>query len=149
MHLLVATGGVYDPAADAVAQEELAEDRRAAEAEQQRLGEQQQIADRTVQSRPRDEAARDVLAQSLDYRAAAVVPAADGELDFTGRLATADLARWLTIALTGRDDGTDGTPRERQQAGGGGPAEHAGTASGTRSSLPTTRSHRLLGDDRA
>ncbi|MEE6269111.1 hypothetical protein V2E29_26180 [Streptomyces diastatochromogenes] len=80
--LLATTGGVYDPAADAVVQDELTADRRAAEADQQRLQEQQQLAaradelaalaragrlDRTVQSRPGDEAARDVLVHRGDY----------------------------------------------------------------------------------
>ncbi|MEU6672231.1 hypothetical protein [Streptomyces sp. NPDC046727] len=44
--LLAATGGVYAPETDAVVQDELAADRRAAEAEQQRLQEQQQLAAR-------------------------------------------------------------------------------------------------------
>ncbi|MFJ1998378.1 hypothetical protein [Streptomyces asiaticus] len=65
----------------------MAADRRAAEAEQQRLQEQQRLAaradelatpagagrlDRAVESQPGDEAARDLLAQRGDYRAAAV-----------------------------------------------------------------------------
>ncbi|WP_330455535.1 hypothetical protein OIB37_00735 [Streptomyces sp. NBC_00820] len=86
MQLLATTGGVYDPKSDVVVQDELAADRRAAEAEQQRLQEQQLAAradelghlagagrlDRTVESRPGDEAARDVLVQRGDYRATAV-----------------------------------------------------------------------------
>ncbi|MFF8960851.1 hypothetical protein [Streptomyces sp. NPDC014894] len=85
--LLGTAGGVYDPAADAVVQDELAADRRAEDAERQRLQEQQQIAaradeleqlaaagrlDRTVKSRPGDETARDVLVQRGDYHATAV-----------------------------------------------------------------------------
>lgn len=81
--LLATTGGMYDPKADAVVQDELAADQRAAEAGQQRLQEQQQLAaradelaqlagagrlGRTVESRPGDEAARDLLAQRGDYR---------------------------------------------------------------------------------
>ncbi|MEU1668511.1 hypothetical protein ABZ547_34015 [Streptomyces sparsogenes] len=163
--LLAATGGVYDPEADAVVQDELAADRRAAEAEQQRLQEQQQLAaradelaalaragrlDRTVESWPGDEAARDLLLHRGDYhsvvdgwlaqaladrsghyadpaaRTAAIgslpaavrahaallavlartgAPAADGELEFAGRLAQADpeatdaLAAWLERVL--------------------------------------------------
>ncbi|CAL9674950.1 hypothetical protein [Streptomyces sp. enrichment culture] len=42
--LLATTGGVYDPETDAVVQDELAADRRAAQAEQQRLKAQQQAA---------------------------------------------------------------------------------------------------------
>ncbi|MEU3602288.1 hypothetical protein ABZ714_26750 [Streptomyces sp. NPDC006798] len=87
VRLLTSTGGIYDPAADAVAQDELAADRRAEEAEQQRLQEQQRLEDRadtlaalagdgrldrTVESRPGDEAAHDVLARRRDYRATAV-----------------------------------------------------------------------------
>ncbi|WP_432155094.1 hypothetical protein [Streptomyces tricolor] len=44
--LLATTGGVYDPETDAVVQDELAADRRAAQAEQQRLQEQQQLTAR-------------------------------------------------------------------------------------------------------
>ncbi|MGW3984734.1 hypothetical protein [Streptomyces mirabilis] len=87
VQLLAATSGPYDPDADAVAQEELAVDRRCKEAEQQRFQEQQQFAvradelaglagagrlDRTVASRPGDEAARELLANRGDYRAGAV-----------------------------------------------------------------------------
>ncbi|MEU3733740.1 hypothetical protein AB0E81_30730 [Streptomyces sp. NPDC033538] len=163
--LLATNGGTYDPEGDAVVQDELAADRRAEEAEQQRLQEQQQLAaradelaahvragrlDRTVETRPGDEAARDVLAHRGDYhpmvdgwlaqafadrsghyadpaarRAAADslpeavrahaallaalprigAPAADGELEFAGRLAQADpeatdaLAAWLERSL--------------------------------------------------
>ncbi|MEU2357900.1 hypothetical protein ABZ599_33825 [Streptomyces misionensis] len=81
--LLDTTGGVYDPETDAVVQDEFAADQRAAQAEQQRRQEQQQLAaradelaalagagrlDRTVESWPGDEAARDLLAQRGDYR---------------------------------------------------------------------------------
>ncbi|GGZ29760.1 hypothetical protein GCM10010300_85710 [Streptomyces olivaceoviridis] len=175
--LLVATGRVYDPATDAVVQDELAADRRAAQAEQQRLQEQQQLAaradelaahmragrlDRTVETRPGDEAARDFLLHRGDYhpvvdgwlaqaladrsghyadpaarvdalgslpaavRAHAALltalartgaPAADGELEFAGRLAQADpeatdaLAAWLERVLA---------PAELAEAGEGG-----------------------------
>ncbi|MEU5583101.1 hypothetical protein ABZ791_36510 [Streptomyces huasconensis] len=86
MQLLAATGDPYDPDADVVVQEELAEDRRREEAEQQRRQEQQQLADRaaelldlagagrldrTVASRPGDEAARALL-DDYDYRVLAV-----------------------------------------------------------------------------
>ncbi|MEU3188682.1 hypothetical protein ABZ707_31465 [Streptomyces sp. NPDC006923] len=86
VQLLAATGGPYDPDADVVVQEELAEDRRREEAEQQRRQEQQQLADRaaelldlagsgrldrTVASRPGDEAARALL-DDYDYRVLAV-----------------------------------------------------------------------------
>ncbi|MGW1007683.1 hypothetical protein [Streptomyces sp. NPDC002520] len=86
VQLLAATGGPYDPDADAVVQEELAEDRRREEAEQQRRQEQQRVADRadelaalagagrldrTVMSRPGDEAARAFM-DDYDYRVAAV-----------------------------------------------------------------------------
>lgn len=85
--LLATTGGVYDPDADAVVQEERAEARRREEAEQQRRREQQQVADqadelarlagagrldRSVVSRPGDEAARELLADRGDYRVQAV-----------------------------------------------------------------------------
>ncbi|MFB7552569.1 hypothetical protein [Streptomyces sp. NPDC056154] len=88
--LLATTGGTYDSKADAVVQDELAADQRAAEAEQQRLQEQQQLAaradelaalagagrlDRTVGSRPGDEAARDILVHRGDYH-----PVVDGWL---------------------------------------------------------------------
>ncbi|MFE1198454.1 hypothetical protein ACFW6E_37880 [Streptomyces olivaceoviridis] len=87
--LLAATGGLYDPATDAVVQDELAADRRAAQAEQQRLQEQQLAAradelaahmragrlDRTVETRPGDEAARDFLLHRGDYH-----PVVDGWL---------------------------------------------------------------------
>lgn len=88
--LLAATGGVYDPETDAVVQDELATGRRAAEAEQQRLQEQQQLAARTdelaalaragrldqsVETRPGDEAARDFLLHRGDYH-----PVVDGWL---------------------------------------------------------------------
>ncbi|MEV5546490.1 hypothetical protein AB0L35_10190 [Streptomyces sp. NPDC052309] len=172
--LLATTGGVYDPETDAVVQDELAADRRAAEAEQQRLQEQQQLAaradelaalagtgrlDRSVETRPGDEAARDVLVHRGDYhpvvdgwlaqafadrsghyadsavRTAAAgslpvavqahaallartgAPAADGELEFAGRLAQADLeatdalAAWLERSLA---------PAELAEAGEGG-----------------------------
>ncbi|MFI9630812.1 hypothetical protein [Streptomyces sp. NPDC052042] len=165
VQLLTATGGPYNPDADVVVQEELAEDRRREEAEQQHRQEQQQLAartdelaahmragrlDRTVETRPGDEAARDVLVHRGDYhpvvdgwlaqaladrsghyadpaartaaadslpeavRAHAVLltvlarsgaPAADGELEFAGRLAQADpeatdaLAAWLERSL--------------------------------------------------
>ncbi|MEU8622645.1 hypothetical protein [Streptomyces sp. NPDC048623] len=163
--LLVTAGGIYDPETDAAVQDELAADRRAEEAEQQRLQEQQQLAaradelathmragrlDRTVETRPGDEAARDLLVHRGDYhpvvdgwlaraladrsghyadpaartdavgslpaavRAHAALlaalirtgaPAADGELEFAGRLAQADpeatgaLAAWLECVL--------------------------------------------------
>ncbi|MFE3995196.1 hypothetical protein ACFXPW_26375 [Streptomyces goshikiensis] len=86
VQLLAATGGPYDPDADVVVQEELAEDRRREEAEQQRRQEQQRVADRadelaalagagrldrTVMSRPGDDAAR-ALMDDYDYRVAAV-----------------------------------------------------------------------------
>ncbi|MFI8504557.1 hypothetical protein ACIGFK_39540 [Streptomyces sp. NPDC085524] len=86
VQLLAATGGPYDPDADVVVQEELAEDRRRAEAEQQYRQEEQQTADRaaelvalakagrldrTVASRPGDEAARALL-DDRDYRVSAV-----------------------------------------------------------------------------
>ncbi|MFE2384569.1 hypothetical protein [Streptomyces misionensis] len=175
--LLATTGGVYDPETDAVVQDELATDQRAAEAEQQRLQEQRQLAaradelaalaragrlDRTVETRPRDEAARDFLLHRGDYhlvvdrwlaqaladrsghyadpaaRTAAIsllpaavrahaallaalartgAPAADGELEFAGRLAQADpeatdaLAAWLERVLA---------PAELSEAGEGG-----------------------------
>ncbi|MFF8910976.1 hypothetical protein [Streptomyces olivaceoviridis] len=175
--LLAATGRVYDPATDAVVQDELAADRRAAQAEQQRRQEQQQLAaradeiaahmragrlDRTVETRPGDEAARDFLLHRGDYhpvvdgwlaqaladrsghyadpaaRTAAIgslpagvrahaalltalartgAPAADGELEFAGRLAQADpeatdaLAAWLERVLA---------PAELAEAGEGG-----------------------------
>ncbi|MGA4803526.1 hypothetical protein [Streptomyces lavendulocolor] len=162
--LLATTGGTYDPEGDAVAQDELAADRRTAEAEQQRLQEQQQLAaradelaalaragrlDRTVETRPGDELARELLVHRGDYhpvvdswlaqafadrsghyadpatRTAAAdslpdrvrahaalltalartgAPAADGDLEFVGRLAQADpdattaLAAWLDNA---------------------------------------------------
>ncbi|MGW0608671.1 hypothetical protein [Streptomyces sp. NPDC002640] len=88
--LLAAAGGVYDPHADTVVQDELAADQQAAEAEQQRLQEQQQLAaradelaahvragrlDRTVETRPGDEAVRDVLVHRGDYH-----PVVDGWL---------------------------------------------------------------------
>ncbi|MGW6247894.1 hypothetical protein [Streptomyces roseolus] len=84
VQLLADTGGPYDPDADPVVQEELAEDRRREEAEQQRRQEQQRVADRAeelarlsgaghldrnVPSRAGDEAARDLLDQNGDYRA--------------------------------------------------------------------------------
>jgi hypothetical protein len=163
--LLATTGGTYDPEGDAVVQDELAADRRAAEAEQQRLQERQQLAaradelaahvragrlGRTVETRPGDEAARDVLVHRGEFhpvvdgwlaqafadrsghyadpavrRAAADslpeavrahaalltalartgAPAADGELEFAGRLAqagpeaTGALATWLEHSL--------------------------------------------------
>ncbi|MFE7614297.1 hypothetical protein [Streptomyces sp. NPDC057496] len=86
VQLLAATGGVYDPDTDPVVQEELAEDRRREEAEQQHRQEQRQLADRaddlltlagagrldrTVASRPGDEAARALL-DDYDYRVPAV-----------------------------------------------------------------------------
>ncbi|MFD7667811.1 hypothetical protein [Streptomyces sp. NPDC059788] len=95
-HLLASTGGTYDPKADAVVQDELATDRRVAEAEQQRLQQQRQLAvradelaafaragrlDRTVVSQPGDEAARDFLVHRGDYH-----PVVDG---------------WLAQALAG------------------------------------------------
>ncbi|WDM17050.1 hypothetical protein J3S85_39795 [Streptomyces lavenduligriseus] len=88
--LLAATGGVYDPETDAVAQDELAADRRAEEAEQQRRQEEQQLAaradelaalaragrlDRTVEPRPGDEAALEFLVHRGDYH-----PVIDGWL---------------------------------------------------------------------
>ncbi|MFD8288009.1 hypothetical protein ACFV2B_07215 [Streptomyces lavendulae] len=87
VQLLAATGGPYGPDADAVVQDELAEDRRREEAEQQRLQEQRRVADRaeelarlggagrldrSVPSRAGDEAARDLLDANRDYRAAKV-----------------------------------------------------------------------------
>ncbi len=87
VQLLAATGGPYDPDTDAVVQEELAEDRRREEAEQQRRQEQQRVADRaeelarlggagrldrSVPSQAGDEAARDLLDENRDYRAAKV-----------------------------------------------------------------------------
>ncbi|MEU3226819.1 hypothetical protein ABZ695_27165 [Streptomyces sp. NPDC006976] len=87
VQLLAATGGPYDPDADVVVQEELAEDRRREEAEQQHRQEQQQLADRaeelarlggagrldrSVPSRAGDEAARDLLEENRDYRVAEV-----------------------------------------------------------------------------
>ncbi|MEU9197800.1 hypothetical protein [Streptomyces hundungensis] len=87
VQLLAATGGPYDPDADAVVQEELAEDRRREEAEQQRRQEQQRVADRaeelarlggagrldrSVPTRIGDEAARDLLDENRDYRTAKV-----------------------------------------------------------------------------
>ncbi|GAA1554308.1 hypothetical protein [Streptomyces globosus] len=86
VQLLAATDGPYDPDADVVVQEELAEDRRREEVEQQRR-QQQQVADRaeelarlggagrldcSVPSRAGDEAARDLLDEKRDYRAAKV-----------------------------------------------------------------------------
>lgn len=86
VQLLAATGGPYDPDGDVVVQEELADDRRREEAEQQRRQEQQQLADRadellalagtgrldrTVASRPGDEAARALL-DDYDDRVPAV-----------------------------------------------------------------------------
>ncbi|WP_307840129.1 hypothetical protein [Streptomyces sp. G44] len=80
--LLATTGGTYDPIGDAVVQDELAADQRAAQAEQQRLQEQQQLAaradelaahmrasrlDQTVETRPGDEAARDFMLHRGDY----------------------------------------------------------------------------------
>ncbi|SEB74514.1 hypothetical protein SAMN04490357_0276 [Streptomyces misionensis] len=79
--LLATTGGVYDPETDAVVQDELAADRRAAEAKQHRIQEQQiaedadELAalaragrlDRSVETRPGDEAARDILVHRDDY----------------------------------------------------------------------------------
>ncbi|MFE3643864.1 hypothetical protein ACFXOM_23160 [Streptomyces sp. NPDC059169] len=52
VRLLAATGGPYDPDADAVVQEELAEDRRREEAERQRRQEQQRVADRADELAP-------------------------------------------------------------------------------------------------
>ncbi|MFD3922878.1 hypothetical protein [Streptomyces sp. NPDC058595] len=87
VQLLTVSGGPYDPGADAVVQEELAENRRREEAARHIQQEQQQLAvradelasaagdgrlDRTVPSLPGDEAARDVLAERRDYRTAAV-----------------------------------------------------------------------------
>ncbi|MFD9488986.1 hypothetical protein ACFWBX_34480 [Streptomyces sp. NPDC059991] len=84
VQLLAATGGPY---ADAVVQEELAEDRRLEEAEQQRRQEQQRVADRaeeltrlgganrldrSVPSQVGDEAARELLDENRDYRVAKV-----------------------------------------------------------------------------
>ncbi|MEV2255236.1 hypothetical protein AB0I94_32490 [Streptomyces sp. NPDC050147] len=72
MQLLAATGGPYDPDADTVVQEELAEDGRREEVEPQRRREQQRVAaradelaglagagrlDRTAAIRPGDDAA--------------------------------------------------------------------------------------------
>ncbi|MFG2097315.1 hypothetical protein [Streptomyces sp. NPDC048612] len=88
--LLATTDGVYDPESDAVVRDELAADRRAEEAEQQRLQEQQQLAaradelaalaqagrlGRTVETRPGDEAARDVLVHRGEFH-----PVVDGWL---------------------------------------------------------------------
>ncbi|WP_323391283.1 hypothetical protein [Streptomyces jumonjinensis] len=110
--LLGSADGIYDPAADAVVQDELAADRRTEAAEQQQLQEQRQAAaradkleqlaaagrlDRTVQSRPGDEAARDVLVQRGDYHATAV----DG---------------WLAQALADRS-GHYADPTAREAAG--------------------------------
>ncbi|WP_186784577.1 hypothetical protein [Streptomyces sp. CBG33] len=87
VQLLAATGGPYDPDADVVVQEELANDRRREKAEQQRRQEQQQLADRaeelarlgeagrldcSVPSRAGDEAARELLDENRDYRVAEV-----------------------------------------------------------------------------
>ncbi|WP_327180309.1 hypothetical protein OG599_34535 (plasmid) [Streptomyces sp. NBC_01335] len=87
VQLLAATGGPYDPDADVVVQEELAEDRRHEEAEQQLRQEQQRVADRaeelarlggagrldrSVPSQAGDEAARELLDENRDYRAVAV-----------------------------------------------------------------------------
>ncbi|GAA4703914.1 hypothetical protein [Streptomyces youssoufiensis] len=87
VQLLAAAGGLYDPDADTVVQEELAEDRRREETAQQRRQEQQRVADRaeelarlgeagrlnrSVPSQAGDEAARDLLDDNLDYRAAKV-----------------------------------------------------------------------------
>ncbi|MFB8166010.1 hypothetical protein [Streptomyces rubiginosohelvolus] len=87
VQLLTTTGGPYDPDADAVVQEELAEDQRRERAEQQRRQEQQQVSvradelaalagagrlDRTVASRPGDEAARELLDDRGDYHARTV-----------------------------------------------------------------------------
>lgn len=86
VQLLAADDGPYDPDADAVVQEEFTENRRRNEATRQ-LHQEQQLAvradelasaagdgrlDRTVPSRPGDEAARDLLAERRDYRTAAV-----------------------------------------------------------------------------
>ncbi|MFI6530168.1 hypothetical protein [Streptomyces uncialis] len=110
---LGSAGGVYDPAADAVVQDGLAADRRAEAAEQQRLQEQRQVAaradeldqlaaagrlDRTVQSRPGDESARDVLVHRGGYHA----PTVDG---------------WLAQALADRS-GHYADPAAREAAGG-------------------------------
>ncbi|MFJ1601494.1 hypothetical protein [Streptomyces sp. NPDC088261] len=80
--LLATAGGPYDPDGDIVVQEELAADRRAEEAERQRLQEQRQLADRadelsalvyagrldrTVETRPGDEAVRELLVHHGDY----------------------------------------------------------------------------------
>lgn len=112
--LLATTGGVYDPDADAVVQEERAEARRSEEAEQKWRQEQQQVADRadelarlagagrldrSVVSRPGDEAARELLADRGDYR----VQAVDGWLaralaDHSGHYADPD-ARTAAIAV--------------------------------------------------
>ncbi|MFE5902494.1 hypothetical protein ACFQ67_34505 [Streptomyces sp. NPDC056488] len=88
VQLLAATGGPYDPDTDIVVQKELAADRRREEAEQQRRQEQQQQLadraeelarlgeagrlDRSVPTRAGDEAARDILDDRGDYRAAKV-----------------------------------------------------------------------------
>ncbi|MEO3977996.1 hypothetical protein [Streptomyces sp. CAU 1734] len=116
--LLRSAGGVYDPAADAVVQDELAADRREQEAEQQRLQEQQQLdaradhlaelaaygrLDRTVESRPGDEDARDVMARRGDYHATVV----DG---------------WLARALADRS-GHYADPAARTTAAGSLPVE--------------------------
>ncbi|GAA2267679.1 hypothetical protein GCM10010232_70090 [Streptomyces amakusaensis] len=118
VRLLTESGGPYDPAADAVVQDELAADRQAARAEQQRLEEQRRLdaradhlaelagygrLDRTVESRPGDEDARDVLAGRLDYRA----PVVGG---------------WLARALADRSGHYAG-PAARTAAAGSLPAE--------------------------
>ncbi|MFI0915354.1 hypothetical protein [Streptomyces abikoensis] len=87
VQLLATTGGPYDPDADAVVQEELAEERRREEAARQHRQARQQVADRadelaalagagrldrTVTSRAGDEAARALLADRGDYRTGAV-----------------------------------------------------------------------------
>ncbi|MGQ4732671.1 hypothetical protein ACUN3E_34075 [Streptomyces sp. Ju416(a)] len=87
VQLLAATGAPYDPDADAVVQEELADDRRREEAEQQRRQDQQRVADRaeelarlggsgrldhSVPTQAGDEAARELLDENRDYRAAKV-----------------------------------------------------------------------------
>ncbi|MFE4055608.1 hypothetical protein ACFXP3_04730 [Streptomyces sp. NPDC059096] len=87
VQLLAVSGGPYDPDADVVVQEELAKDRRREEAEQQYRQEQQRVADRaeelarlggagrldrSVPSQAGDEAARELLDESRDYRVAEV-----------------------------------------------------------------------------
>ncbi|MFJ4880844.1 hypothetical protein ACIP93_37335 [Streptomyces sp. NPDC088745] len=87
VQLLAATGGPYDPDTDAVVQEELAADRRRREEAEQQRRQQQQLADRaeelarlgragrldqSVPTRAGDEAARDLLDDRGDYRAATV-----------------------------------------------------------------------------